>query len=64
MVMSICEKRYQQIRAAVQARRLAAKVAKIDWDKLPHFASVDNFLTFLDQVEPTPNHLPRRSAEP
>jgi hypothetical protein len=65
MVLTISEERYRAIRAAVEARRMAAEVAKTDWDKLPHFTSVDDFLTFLDTVvEPATDHPAGRSGNP
>ena len=59
--------RFAAIRRAVMERRmekLAAEIAAAtDWDKLPHFSDVDDFLryadTFIEQSE-TP---PRRSRK-
>ncbi len=50
MLTMSAERRYQQIRAGVQARHLAVTVAGVDWNELSPFISVDNFLTFLDAV--------------
>jgi hypothetical protein len=66
MALAISEKRYQQVRAGVEARRLAATVAEveaIDWDRLPHFSDVSGFLTFLDRVQPTPARPVGRSGK-
>ena len=68
MVLTISEERYRAIRAAVEARReaeLAAEIEAVDWDKLPHFSDVDDFLTFLDtEVEADTDHPAGRSGKP
>jgi len=59
MPLTISEERYRAIRVAVEARReanLVVEVEAIDWDVLPHFASVDDFLTFLERVQRTTDH--------
>jgi hypothetical protein len=52
-MLTISEERYRAIRAAVEARReaeLAAEIETIDWDVLPRFANVDDFMAHLDTV--------------
>jgi hypothetical protein len=64
MALAISAGRYRAIRAAVEARRMATMVAEVEaikWDKLPQFASVDDFLTFLNVVNRSVGH-PARSC--
>jgi hypothetical protein len=51
VALTISEKRYQQIKAAVErgrVERLAAEMVAIDGDHQPRFADVDDFLNFAD----------------
>jgi hypothetical protein len=53
VTLTISEKRYQQINAPVEARRLAAKLAEAeatDLMELPDFTPADKFLAHLDAV--------------
>jgi hypothetical protein len=60
VALTMTAKRYLEIKRAVEARRLAATTAEVEatnWDALPHFSSVDEFLAYLE--EPPKNTMPR-----
>jgi hypothetical protein len=66
VALTSSEKRYQQITAALEAGRLAAKLAEaeaIDGDALSHFTSVDDFLRYLDSPEQPGDLSPGWSGE-
>jgi hypothetical protein len=52
MPLPMSEKRYQEIRAAVERHHATAKAAKIaeetDWNAQPRFTSVDDFMAYLE----------------
>jgi len=60
VTLTISERRYAEIKAGVERRRASVKVAEIEavqWDKLPHFSSVDEFFAYLE--EPPKDTAPR-----
>ncbi len=64
MALTISEKRYQEIKAEMERRRLAKNAAEIDaetdWNAQPAFSDVDGFLEFLDK-QASPKNRPARS---
>lgn len=68
MPLSITPERYQQIRTAVKQRRaesLAAEITATDWNVVPHFPRVDDFLNHLDTlVEQSKTDPPRPRPRP
>jgi hypothetical protein len=69
MLRPMTPERFAAIRKRVMERRakaLVAEIAATDWDKLPHFDDVDDFLkyadTFIEQSDNPPRSRKRQKG--
>jgi len=66
MLLPMTPERFAAIRRRVMERRakaLVAEIAAIDWDKLPRFNSVDDFLKYAGSLIEQSDDPPRRSRK-
>jgi hypothetical protein len=66
MLLPMTPERFAAIRKRVMERRtkaLVAEIAATDWDKLPRFNSVDDFLRYADTFIEQSNNPPGRSRK-